>query len=105
MKKFRVGLVGYGKMGRIRESIILENPHLDLVYIVDPNIKSLDPKYKRCNSFDELITRNDCDIVFLAGFVKDMAKFAAQALNAGKHVFSEKPPSRNFKEYEGILRG
>ena len=99
----KVGLVGYGKMGRIRESVIAQNPHLSLAYVYDPSVDHCDGNYLACNSFDELIQKGDCEIVFLAGYVKDMANYAARALRAGKHVFSEKPPAKNAQELYEVL--
>lgn len=98
----KVGLVGYGKMGRIRESVIAQNPNLTLVYVYDPGIDHSDAHYKVCNSYENLLQKEDCEIIFLAGYVKDMANYAARALRAGKHVFSEKPPAKNAQELHEV---
>ena len=42
--KMKVGLVGYGKMGKIREQSINNHPNIELVAIFDNNSDNYIPK-------------------------------------------------------------
>ena len=51
----KVGLVGYGKMGKIREQTINKHPNIELVAIFDNNSNNNIPKhYISCKTFEDL---------------------------------------------------
>ena len=43
------------------------------------------------------------DAVFIATYVKYLSMYTIKALDSGKHVFCEKPPSINLDEMKKIL--
>ena len=103
-KKLKIGIAGFGKMGRIRAKTINDNPDTVLVSIFDINMKDeeLDSSIVKCNSFDELLS-SDIDAVILSTYVNASSDYTVQALNAGKHVLCEKPPARNADELKAVL--
>ena len=103
-KQLRIGIAGFGKMGRIRAQTIEDNPQTNLVSIYDINMKDveLDDSIIKCDSFDELLN-SDIDAVILSTYVNASSDYTIRALKAGKHVLCEKPPARNAKELESVI--
>ena len=101
---YKVGIAGYGKMGKMRAQTILNHSDLELKYIFDPNYNKIDyGDLIFCNNYEDLLN-SDSDIIFLAGYVKDFADYTIKALNKGKHVFCEKPPARNCSELDKVKK-
>ena len=103
-KQVNFGICGFGKMGKIRARTIYDNPDTKLVSVYDINMKEeeLHSDVKRCTSFDELLN-SDIDAVIVSAYVKVAAEYVIRALNAGKHVFCEKPPSMTSKEMSDVI--
>ena len=55
--------------------------------------------------FDELLADDELDAVVIATPVPTHYGFAKRALEAGKHVFVEKPPAMTAGEMEELRRG
>jgi predicted dehydrogenase len=105
-EKLKVGIVGYGYMGKIRKRVAENNPHLELFGICDTDKKSFSSEEKLdChiyNSYKELLKTN-IDIVFVCTPNLFSPKIVIDSLNRGKHVFCEKPPGRNLDDVEKII--
>jgi len=99
----RCGIIGMGKIGRVRAREIQANPHttLEAVYDIDPELCKEYP-VKHCKSVDELIAC-DLDAVIICTFNNVNAPYTIQALESGKHVFCEKPPARTSQEVEAVM--
>ena len=103
MEKLKIGIAGYGKMGQIREKTIQESKEARVTAIYDvENHEHSDNKIKLCNSYQELLD-SDVDAVVISAYVNVAAEYAIKALNAGKHVFCEKPPCINSKEMQKVI--
>jgi 1,5-anhydro-D-fructose reductase (1,5-anhydro-D-mannitol-forming) len=87
----KVGIIGYGKMGRIRHEVIkqLEDVTVDMLF--DPT--QLDSDENIANSADDIINHSDIDVIFICTPNYLNKKYTIQSLEAGKHVFCEKPPA------------
>jgi len=99
----KVAIAGFGKIGRVRAKEIEKNENTELVAVFDikkPEKFELNAKY--CESFEELLSQ-DIDAVFVCAFNDVLASYTMQALNAGKHVFCEKPPARTSKELQSVI--
>ena len=103
MNKIRIGIAGYGKMGKIRERSILDSDSTELVAIYDVKNYKCSKNTVYCSSFDELLSL-DIDAVFISVYASISANYVIRALNAGKHVFCEKPPSISFNEMSEIVK-
>ena len=98
----KVGIAGYGRMGKIRASAIDNNPDAKLTHIYDIELDNIDrADVEICNNYQQLLDA-DIDAVFIAGYVKNSAEYTIRAINAGKHVFCEKPPAINLTEMDGV---
>jgi predicted dehydrogenase len=93
----RFGVIGFGKMGKIRVDalntngggkVVLAYDSSDVDYIDIPVAKSI----------DEVINNKDIDAVFLCTPNYLNKPLTIQALKANKHVFCEKPPALNYDE-------
>jgi len=102
--KIKMGIIGLGKMGGIRAKTIRENKDTVLVSATDPHppeegfadIQIL-PDY-------QAVINSDVDAVFVCTPNRFIPQIVERALNAGKHVFCEKPPGRNMEDVERIIR-
>lgn len=101
--KIRVGIVGFGKMGRIREQVITRHRDLSLVGVSDvqPPDSPLAPGCEFFADYGELLARVDC--VFVCTPNRFAPTIVVSALNLGKHVFCEKPPGRTLDDVHGMI--
>lgn len=109
VKKLRIGIVGAGRMGRIRAHSAQRHPGCEVARVADihlPQAQSLAAELGCSASIDwtELVTRDDIDAVVVATPPKYLADISAAALQAGKHVLCEKPGARTSAEAEAVLR-
>ncbi|MBK8973256.1 MAG: Gfo/Idh/MocA family oxidoreductase [Hahellaceae bacterium] len=92
VKKIRVGIIGFGKMGRIRAEAIAQIDCAELVKVYDTQ-SNTDGGVPFASSLDEILEDTSIDAVFLC-LPNHMNKACTvRALQAGKHVFCEKPPA------------
>lgn len=97
-----VGIIGYGKMGKIRHAVInnIENVQLTAVYdTAEINVES-----KIVDSPDKIINNPDIDSVIIATPNHLNKNLTIQCLKNNKHVFCEKPPAFNSIEVEEICQ-
>lgn len=101
--KIRIGIAGYGKMGRIREESILRSNNAELVALYDAHYcqPSASINVKTCDSYEELLEM--VDAVFICTYVEMSSTYAIKALTAGKHVFCEKPPAKTLSEILKVI--
>ena len=102
-KPLRMGIVGLGKMGKLRAQTIRQNPKTVLISATDPNPpKSGLEDVQLCADYKAVIA-SDVDAVFVCTPNRFAPDVVVAALNAGKHVFCEKPPGRTLADVERIL--
>jgi len=99
----KCGIVGYGYMGEIRERVIIDNPDLELAGIaeIDPAKRQLVTRCPVFESYKQLLVQ-DLDIVFICTPNRFSPEICIRSLQAGKHVFCEKPPGRHVSDIEDI---
>ena len=99
----KFGIVGLGKMGRIRANTIRKNKNAILVSGHDISYNDFGfNDLKLLNSYQDVIN-SDIDAIFVCTPNRFIPYIAEAALDAGKHVFCEKPPGRNLKDIERIM--
>ena len=94
----KVGIAGFGKIGKLRFTLLKEHKHFEVVGVfeINPNIST--PKnISRYSSYSELID-SGIDAVFICAFNDVLADFTIKAIKKNIHVFCEKPPARNVIE-------
>lgn len=98
----KVGIIGFGKMGRLRYEVIRKDGGGCVVGVVDPCEKVSLPEVRVYRTAEELIDDPHLDAVFICTPNYLNYPLTVKALQAGKHVFCEKPPAFNANEMETI---
>ena len=84
--ELRVGIAGFGKIGKIR-SIEIEkfsNAELVAVYDLEKPSKEDTQKFKFCSTFEELLSQN-LDAIFTCTYNNVLAEYTKTALSKGIH--------------------
>ena len=99
MKHLRIGFLGLGKMGKMRYQTLNKMKHCTVKTVYEFNDNITTPEtLKRINSVEELLASNDIDAVAISVPNYLIKPFVIASLEAGKHVFCEKPPGINLPE-------
>ena len=118
-QKLRVGIAGYGVVGKRRFEIIKTHPQLTTVAVCDRHFKDgawppaektgilngegkLNEEIKYFPDYRELL-QEDLDILFVCLTNDIAAEVTIAGLESGLHVFCEKPPGRNVKEILNVI--
>lgn len=105
MKKLKVGIAGYGVVGRRRHACILRNPHLEVVAVCDKNLEALraaSGDIRFYTDYQKLLNEN-LDILLVC-LTNDIApEVTIAGLERGLHVFCEKPPGRNVQDIKNVV--
>lgn len=102
----KIGVLGAGHLGKIHLKLAQQSEKLELIGFYDPNFensKKLEAElgYRSFDSIEELIENSDIvDIVTPTLSHFECAKLAIQA---GKHIFLEKPIANSVEEAEAII--
>ncbi len=93
----RVGVVGLGHWGPNLVRNFADNPRAELVWLCDKNPRTLSaaaarhPGTRHTTELDDLLSDPELDAVIIATPISTHHSIAAAALDAGKHVWVEKP--------------
>ncbi len=99
-----VGVVGLGYWGPNLVRNLFELPEADLAYVCDleperfERISRRYPSIRTTSDFDRLLADPTLDAVAIATTVSTHFELARRALEAGKHVFVEKPLAGSVQE-------
>lgn len=102
--KIKIGIIGLGKMGGIRAQTIRENKDTVLVSGSDPNPPDEGFEDMQILPDFQAVINSDVNAVFVCTPNRFIPEIVETALNAGKHVFCEKPPGRNLEDVERIIK-
>ena len=105
MNKLRVGIAGYGIVGKRRHVFINEHPQLEVVAVCDQNFNNdyvLNDRISYFNNTDLLIKEN-LDILFVCLTNNIAAEVTIAGLNKGFHVFCEKPPGMSVEDIQDVI--
>ncbi len=102
-KPIKFGIVGLGKMGSIRERTIRENDETILISGTDPNPPTNGFKDMQFLPDYKSVINSGVDAVFVCTPNRFIPEVVVAALDAGKHVFCEKPPGINMADIEKIM--
>jgi myo-inositol 2-dehydrogenase/D-chiro-inositol 1-dehydrogenase len=105
MKRLRVGMAGLGRMGaRHARNLATRVPGVELVAANSPSADEREwargtlGTQRLYADYAELLADRDVQAVFLATPTSEHASQIVAALEAGKHVFCEKPTSLNLED-------
>jgi len=95
-----IGIIGFGKMGQIRNRVISSMKDVNVVSTYDP--VNINAETGNMKSPIHLIENPEIDAVFICTPNHLNKPLTIQCLQAGKHVFCEKPPAFTANEIEEI---
>jgi len=106
MKELNIGVVGTGHLGKLHTKMFREIENCNLVGINDSNIVQANEVGKEFDanvfeSINELL--NQVDAVSIAATTSAHYDLAKMCLNAGKHIFIEKPITATIPQAEEIV--
>jgi 1,5-anhydro-D-fructose reductase (1,5-anhydro-D-mannitol-forming) len=99
-----VGVIGFGRMGRIRSDAVHRTKKGQVVAIADTELKDPPKGVKTMASAEQLIKDPAVQAIFICTPNYLNKPLTMQALAAGKHVFCEKPPAFTAKDIEEIMK-
>jgi predicted dehydrogenase len=106
MKKLKVGIAGYGIVGKRRHIFIDQHPNLEVVAVCDQNFKepyTQNDGLAYFSNTEALLDTDDLDILFVCLTNNIAAEVTIAGLNKGLHVFCEKPPGMSVNDIENVI--
>jgi len=97
----KVGIAGYGVVGKTRHASIQKNTSYKVVAISEINLKAQRDIPSDIDIFDDyhdLISKGEIDIIFISLPNKFASDAVSLSLKNGLHVFCEKPPAKTLDE-------
>lgn len=96
MREIKIGIIGFGKMGKLRAEVI-EQIGIGRIICIYDTIHHNDTKYKQYNNVDELLN-SGIEVVFICTPNYRIKDLTISAIKKGIHVFAEKPPGISLDE-------
>jgi predicted dehydrogenase len=105
MNKLRVGIAGYGVVGKRRKECVDNHPNLELVAVCDQNLKDRGDLEKNISYFQkyESLLKLNLDILIVCLTNEIASEVTISGLEKGLHVFCEKPPGRNLQDIRNVI--
>lgn len=104
--KLRVGIAGYGVVGKRRRHFIDLNPNLHTVAVCDQTICDagiVQDGVMQFSNYHDLL-KHDLDVLFVCMSNDIAAEVTCAGLNNGLHVFCEKPPGRDMDDIAKVMQ-
>jgi predicted dehydrogenase len=105
VKKLKVGIAGYGIVGKRRHVFIDQHPNLEVVAVCDQNFKDSYTQKDGLTFFSNIdaLLDTQLDILFVCLTNNIAAEVTIAGLNKGLHVFCEKPPGMSVNDIENVI--
>ena len=108
MPQLKFGFVGAGMVARYSADSVASHPDATLAAAFDPHagrLSELCDKFdipRRHDSLEAILHDDDLDAIYVAVPNKFHAPIAHQVIDAGKHLFLDKPFALNYAEAKGV---
>lgn len=102
----KIGIAGYGIVGKRRRMCIERNPHTKLVAVCDRSFEGngvLSDGVRYYTDYRNLL-QEKLDVLIVCLTNEIAAEVTIAGIEAGVHVFCEKPPGRNVEDIERVIR-
>ncbi len=97
-RRIRVGIVGYGRVGRIRTRCVSSRPEWELIGICDSDSgDGVGRGVPFVEDWRELLQRRP-EAVFACATNQHLSEIVVGSISQGIHVFCEKPPGRTLAD-------
>lgn len=105
MKKKKIGIIGYGVIGKRRRHFIDQHPELETVAVSDvqfnPDVSEVDG-VRAYRDHNQLLTE-ELDAIFVSVPNYIAPEITIAGIKKGLHVFCEKPPGRSVEDIEAVI--
>jgi len=104
--RLRVGIAGYGVVGKRRRHFIDQHPRLRTVAVADRSFTGedlLEPGVRQYSDYHRLVANEELDLLFVCLSNDVAADATILGLKAGRHVFCEKPPGRDLTDIARVI--
>ena len=108
MKKLKIGIIGCGNISSIYMENCSKFPHIELIACADLDVQRAHSQAEKFGvpiacSVNELLSNPEIELVINLTIPKAHAEVCIQALDSGKHVYTEKPLAVTREEGRAIL--
>ena len=106
MKKLRVGIAGYGVVGKRRKDCVDLHPNMEMVAICDQyfdDSKTTVHSLNAYQSYNDLL-KEDLDILIVCLTNEIAPQVTIAGLKKNLHVFCEKPPGRDVTDIIEVIK-
>ena len=105
MKKLKVGIAGYGIVGKRRHGCLDESSGFDVVGVCDRSFSASGTLPNGINYFSDYrdLLLEDLDVLVVCLTNDVAAEVTINALKLGMHVFCEKPPGRDVEDILKVI--
>lgn len=106
MNKLKVGIAGYGIVGKRRHIFINEHPELEVVAVCDQYFKKdiINKQGVSCFTNTKKLLNEKLDILFVCLTNNIAAEVTIEGLKNGLHVFCEKPPGMSVQDIQSVIK-
>jgi predicted dehydrogenase len=106
MRLLKVGIAGYGVVGKRRKECVDRNPHMEVKAVCD---RMFDEESKitngiRCYQEYQRLLTEELDVLIVCLTNEIAAEVTITGIEKGLHVFCEKPPGRNMDDICRIIQ-
>ena len=109
MKRIKVGIVGLGRLGKeYAKNLVFKIPSADLIAACSIREEELDFASKELavprlfQDYDQMLELKELEAIFVISSTNQHAEHIVKALQAGLHVYSEKPLSSSVEECKRV---
>jgi predicted dehydrogenase len=106
MTKLKVGIAGYGIVGKRRRACIDRNPYTELVAVCDRSFEDngISPDGVRHYTDYRNLLQEKLDVLIVCLTNEIAPEVTIAGIEAGLHVFCEKPPGRNVEDIVRVIQ-
>ena len=106
MTELKVGIAGFGVVGKKRKACVDRHPNLRLIAVCDRNFNDeglLEEGVYYFQNYQSLLDQ-ELDILIICLTNEIAPEVTIAGLQAGLHVFCEKPPGRNVEDIKRVIQ-
>jgi len=103
--RLKVGIAGYGVVGKRRKECVDQHPDMELVAVCDRNLSCNEVSDDNINYYQsyKLLLNEELDVLIVCLTNEIAAEVTIEGLKKGLHVFCEKPPGRNIEDIRKVI--
>ena len=102
----KVGIAGYGVVGKRRKKCVDLHPNMEMVAICDQFFKDDEVTVDGLNSYQNYndLLKEDLDVLIVCLTNEIAPDVTIEGLKKGLHVFCEKPPGRSVEDVVKVIK-